>query len=388
MKNRPSFVSEQLWRKYKLGWDRVKTIKRQILRFPGNPKLVSEYSAYGRAIKQRDWPRVLDHARVLTEMALTRRDLRLIQEMMKALERLDRYQESARLRLAERELLPNRRRDEWGGEDISGKTLLINFREPNKERMALGYRSASLVAKAADRARHVTVNVEPRLVPTYRRSFPDLEIVESLDQVEDGTIDVTASMANLFATFVPTENTPDPEFSPLLADQTEAAMLRDKYRSGHDKPLIGICWYSGHHGKLLPDIADWRRFIEHVDARFVSLQYGDVTQDLEILGSDRVIFDPAIDQLVDMDAFAAQVTALDGVMTITATLAHVGGALGTSTVVLRDDWFRREWPVMSDRVPWYPSLRVAGKDGRDWATVFDDAWAKLTSLMADRPQPY
>ena len=165
-------------------------------------------------------------------------------------------------------------------------------------------------------------------------------------------------------------------------------MLRDKYRSGHDKPLIGICWYSGHHGKLLPDIADWRRFIEHVDARFVSLQYGDVTQDLEILGSDRVIFDPAIDQLVDMDAFAAQVTALDGVMTITATLAHVGGALGTSTVVLRDDWFRREWPVMSDRVPWYPSLRVAGKDGRDWATVFDDAWAKLTSLMADRPQPY
>lgn len=98
--------------------------------------------------------------------------------------------------------------------------------------------------------------------------------------------------------------------------------------------------------------------------------------------ADRVIVDRSIDQLIDMDVFAAQVAALDAVITITATLAHVAGALGVPTVALRDDWFRREWPVVADRVPWYPSLRVVGKDGREWGEVFDDATLVLRGLMA------
>jgi ADP-heptose:LPS heptosyltransferase len=143
-------------------------------------------------------------------------------------------------------------------------------------------------------------------------------------------------------------------------------------------------WYSSHHGKELPDLADWRRFIDGIDAQFVSLQYGDVAQDLEILDKDRVILDPTIDQLVDMDAFVAQIGALDAVITISGTTAHVAGAMGTPTVVLRDDWFRRQWSVLSDRMPWYPNLRVAGKDGRDWATVFDDAWVMVKSMLPDK----
>ena len=114
----------------------------------------------------------------------------------------------------------------------------------------------------------------------------------------------------------------------------------------------------------------------------MSLQYGEVEKDIKFLGADRVINDPAIDQLIDMDGFAAQIAALDAVVAISGTPAHLAGAMGVPTAVLRDDWFRRQWPVMTDRVPWYPNLRVVGKDGREWDAVFDDAWIALHGLMA------
>jgi ADP-heptose:LPS heptosyltransferase len=225
------------------------------------------------------------------------------------------------------------------------------------------------------------------MVPIYQRSFPQLDILETRDGVAEDQIDFVAMMGNLVACFAPDENTPDPDFHPLHADLAKAADLRSQYQDGKSTPLVGIFWFSSHHGKELPDLAEWRTFINSVDAQFVSLQYGDVTEDIEALGRDRVLVDPMVDQFVDMDAFAAQVAALDAVITISGTTAHVAGALGTPTVVLRDDWFRRQWPVLSDRVPWYPNLRVAGKDGREWGPAFDDAWTKVRSLMADRPQP-
>ena len=238
----------------------------------------------------------------------------------------------------------------------------------------------------AKRARHVSVVVEPRLLQTYRRSFPELEIVDFMDEDKMSWFDFVAAFGNLAGVFAPKANIPDPDFYPLCPDQARVAALRTRYETETAKPLIGLCWYSGHHGKLLPELFQWRNFIENTDALFVSLQYGDVSEDLKTFGSDRVISDPSIDQMVDMDRFAAQVAALDGIITITATLAHVAGALGVPIVAIRDDWFRREWPVMSDRVPWYPNLRVVGKDGREWDVVLDETWTTIRGLIADRSE--
>lgn len=384
MVGRPAFISEPLWRKYKLGGDRLKILKRQVLRFPRSPRLVAQYAAYRRGIKARDWQEVRRLAEWLAEYALDHRDRRLISEMAPALERVDRYALAGRLRLAGREFIAGRPDNEWTGEDLSGKSLLINFRETTKQGLGFVYRGANLVAKAARRAAHVAVILEPRAVPTYRRTFPDLEICGEMETAQRARFDYIAAFANLAGVFAPQSSAPDPDFAPLLADPRMVEELRARYRPADGRPVIGLCWYSGHHGKLLPEISHWRDLIDRSGAAFVSLQYGNVDQDMEVLGADRMIVDPAIDQLQDMDAFAAQVAAMDGVMTITATLGHVAGALGVPAVAVRDDWFRREWPVISDRVPWYPHLRAAGKDGRDWDPVLDEAWGKLQALMAAR----
>jgi hypothetical protein len=387
MKYRMANPLNPVWRKYRRSRDHLRRFKRQILRSVKKPKLALEYSTYRKMIGKRDWISARDRARLVAQLALATGDRRLILEMMQALERFDCFEESARLRMAWRQLLPNRPANQWHGESLSGKALLIDFTDKVEQGLGLACRGISLVAKAAKQARRVYVVVEPRMVPIYQRSFPQLDILETRDGVAEDQIDFVAMMGNLVACFAPDENTPDPDFHPLHADLAKAADLRSQYQDGKSTPLVGIFWFSSHHGKELPDLAEWRTFINSVDAQFVSLQYGDVTEDIEALGRDRVLVDPMVDQFVDMDAFAAQVAALDAVITISGTTAHVAGALGTPTVVLRDDWFRRQWPVLSDRVPWYPNLRVAGKDGREWGPAFDDAWTKVRSLMADRPQP-
>ncbi len=381
MNKRPGRLADGIWRKYKLGRDRLRGVKRQILRFPAMPQLTVRYSAYRRAVAQCDWPLARARALALSELAMKNNDRRVLHEMMQALPRFECFEEAARARRAWREALPDRLSNPWYGEDLSGKTLLVDFTEKHEHGLGLTLWGANFVAKAARQARHVIVVVESRLVPLYERSFPALDIREMAQRRESDEIDFTATIGNLTGNFIPSKGLPDADFYPLVADHAMAASLRAKYQNGEQKPLIGVFWYSSHHGKDLPHLKDWQRFIFKSEARFVSLQYGVVEDDIRFLGADRVINDPAIDQLIDMDGFAAQIAALDAVVAISGTPVHLAGALGVPTVILRDDWFRRQWPVMTDRVPWYPNLRVAGKDGREWGEVFDDAWIRVQTLL-------
>lgn len=367
--------------------DRRKRMRRQVVRFFKSPKLAIAYSTYRKAVNAADWPEVKTRVLTVAKIAEQVRDKHTIGDMVAALERVGCYRESAELwfskAAANAKILPN----EWRGENLSSKTLLINLNQVAGSGMGVGYRCAHIVAQLTGRARRTIVIVEKRLIPTYRRTFPGLEIYSSSAEIGHGEVDFVALPAYLLAEFDMKPDLTDADFKPLLVDTELAAALRKKYQArqgDRTKPLIGICWYSSHHGKEMPSLQHWRDFIHRTDATFVSLQYGNVASDVNILGRNRVITDPNIDQLVDMDGFAAQVAALDGTITIINTLANVGGALATPTVVLRDDWFRRNQPVLSDRMPWFPSVRIAGKNRRDWRAVLDEALLKLHELQAKR----
>lgn len=372
-------VTRGLWQKYRLGCDRLKTVKRQVLRFPTAPDVALKYAAYRRAVARRDWPRARERALALAARAIECRDRRILQEMMHALERFECFEEAARAHRAWRDTLGNGPANPWRGEDLTGKTLVVDLTEKYEQGLGVALRGGNFAAKAMARAARVIIVVEPRLVPLFARSLPGAEVRESAAGIEG--VDFTATRGDLSDVFVPQKGLPDPDFRPLAADPGRTSALRARYQGGREKPLIGLFWRSSHFGKELPALDDWARLIAETDGTFVSLQYGDIGDDLAVLGPERVIVDPGIDQLTDMDAFAAQVAALDAVIGISGTPIHLAGALGVPTIVLRDDWFRRQWPVMTDRVPWYPSLRVVGKDGRDWREVMDEARETVLGLV-------
>ena len=58
-----------------------------------------------------------------------------------------------------------------------------------------------------------------------------------------------------------------------------------------------------------------------------------------------MIQDSEIDQLADLDGFAAQIAALDAVVSISNTTIDMAGMIGVPTVHIRDDKFSNSWPL-------------------------------------------
>jgi glycosyltransferase involved in cell wall biosynthesis len=169
-------------------------------------------------------------------------------------------------------------------------------------------------------------------------------------------------------------------YVPLRPDPILASSLRRRYREGHSRPVVGLSWYSANAQKDVPSLGEWSRFVATIPATFVCLQYGNVASDIECLGAaagGRLIFDCSLDQMVDIDAFAAQVSAMDAIVTIPNTTAHMGGAVGVPTIVVLDDRFHLSWPKLKAETPWYPSALMIRRRARSWGMVLEEARERL-----------
>ncbi len=88
--------------------------------------------------------------------------------------------------------------------------------------------------------------------------------------------------------------------------------------------------------------------------------------------------------LADFDATAALIGALDLVISIDTSVAHLAGGMGKPVwIMLRDspDW---RWMQGRDDSPWYPTARLfrQGRD-RDWAPVVAAVRAALQARLAE-----
>ena len=79
-----------------------------------------------------------------------------------------------------------------------------------------------------------------------------------------------------------------------------------------------------------------------------------------------------MDQFKDLDGYAAQVSSVKGVLTISNTTAHLAGALGIPCVVILDDGPVTTWPDHENISPFYPSLRLVRRQHRDWKECLEE----------------
>jgi ADP-heptose:LPS heptosyltransferase len=80
-----------------------------------------------------------------------------------------------------------------------------------------------------------------------------------------------------------------------------------------------------------------------------------------------------------MDDFAAQIAALDLVITIDNSTAHLAGALGVPVWLLLPfaaDW---RWLDAGEHSPWYPTMRLFRQPKlRDWPSVLENVEQALS----------
>lgn len=381
--------AEEWRRRYRHMRDQAKFLRRQIRRTLRDPGLAVGMLGFRRGVRQREWAKLREALPTLGKKALDARDPQLLSELRLAAEQLGLYELSTAWDGEIATLRNQKGPAEWTGEPLDGSTLVVNFIETLKQGASTGLRFTGHVAAAASGARRTVLVVERRLAPIYRRTFPDAEVVEGptvIEPVGDERL-VTANARVLGTVLGSDETTIRRLHKPLLADPERTRGFRTAYQNGKDIPLVGIAWWSSHHGKDLPPVEAWAGLMRGIPARFINVQYGDVAADLDVLrktsGRD-LIDDTTVNQLEDMDSFAAQLAALDAVVTISCTGAHLAAALDVPVVLVRDDWFRREWPVLSEQTPWCPGTFVVGKDGRDWEDHFAVVRDRLQSILSGR----
>jgi hypothetical protein len=266
---------------------------------------------------------------------------------------------------------------EWDGRPLG--TLVINRREP--VHVSRPIRFAWLLEAAKARVERCILLTDARLVPLLKRSFPDIDVRPSGPD-DDETIagaDALAGFHTLVQIFGFDDAAIRTGFRPLLPDPLLMREMRARYGAG---PLIGISWASINWRKSLPSLVQWAEFLRDIEATYVSLQYGDVAADVAELSERsgrRVIHDDAVDSLLDLDAYAGQVAAMDAVVTVSNSGAHMAGALGARTIVVVDEIREANlsWPLRADVTPWYPSLTILRKRDRDWSDAFSSARAMV-----------
>lgn len=251
----------------------------------------------------------------------------------------------------------------WDGEYISEGSLLV-WQEQGVGDVVL---YSSMISDVLSQVPRLVLECENRLVPLMKRSFPEVFVVPREDVnhpvVQDSNWQCPIGSLGQHAR--PSLQSFRGNLSYLKADPRHAVSLRSAYREGN-RPVIGLSWRSSNKNvgsrKSLP-IAAWFPILSAIDATFVNLQYGDCAEELlnlEQLYGVRVLQDKTIDPVRDLDAFAAQVSAMDLVISISNSTVHFAGALGVPvwTLLPMGDALLWYWFHGRDDSPWYPSMRL------------------------------
>ena len=266
------------------------------------------------------------------------------------------------------------RHPRWQGEHVD--TLLVRGEQGLGEHMLF----AGLLPDLLPRVRMLVIEVEPRLVPLFGRSFPGVIVVPRGGDLPDG-ISAQIPLGSLGQYLRATWDAfPRRTDGHLRCDPALAARLRERLIAGDrgGRRIVGLSWHSRnpkHEGSKSAALREFAPLLKRDGCRFVDLQYGDTSADrtaVERTLGIRVEHLDDIDNTGDLDSLAALIGACDLVVTVSNTTAHLAGALGVETVVLIPAGRGRMWFWFKDRddSPWYPRVRLRRqRRGQSWTDV-------------------
>ena len=278
----------------------------------------------------------------------------------------------------------------WDGEPLQGRHVLIWTEQGPGDEILISSMVPDVLAQGA---RYTLVSTE-RLTPLFKRSFPAANII-SREQVLEGSAklieaDFQASFSHLGCRLRPQIAAFPTNRGYLKSDPRLTNELRARYQAGTGRPLIGISWHSANleaESEKSITLESWANLLRILGPRFVSLQYGNHTQEIAAAiatTGTEIVVDPTVDPLKDMDRFAAQVAAMDLVVSVSNTTVHVAGALGRPVWTLVPSSVGRVWYWFLDRTdsPWYPSMRLFRQDrNAGWNPILSEVAEALNQWL-------
>ena len=272
----------------------------------------------------------------------------------------------------------------WEGTDPKDKSILVWTEQGIGDEIMF----SSILPDLLNRNANVIVESDTRMVSLFQRSFPKIRFIPRQNppnsQLLNTTVDYQTPIGSLgkwFRTdknsFILNRNTY------LRACPKKTSEIRKKYQElAKEKILIGISWkstginqrqtYSKKKKSTL--LEHWQPVLAQRNYYFINLQYGNVKQELNEFQKHnnlKIHQDEEINSLSSLDDFAAQISALDLVISTSNTTVHLAGALGKQVWTLLPhipDW---RWTLEREDTLWYPKMRLFRQHRiGDWSDVF------------------
>jgi tetratricopeptide (TPR) repeat protein len=225
------------------------------------------------------------------------------------------------------------------------------------------------------------VQLDPRLVPAFKRSFPKFDFVARGSPISEAD----------FSSHIPAGSLPrylrrsldsfaggvGAFLSPSLTRYQE---VKDRL-AGSKKPIIGISWHTKNGDTRCIPLSNLVLLLRKFDVELVSLQYGDhsaeITQ-IEAIRKEPIFIDSGVDCFGDIDGVLALISRCDLVISIGNATVHFAGALGVQTVALLPFFPGWRWLSEAESSLWYRSVTLLRQDavGR-WEAALGNLEAQL-----------
>lgn len=255
----------------------------------------------------------------------------------------------------------------WDGSHLKGKSILVWAEQGVGDEIMFTSILTDLLQIEAD----IMVECDPRLVTLFQRSLPNIQFFPRYNfpetQLLDTDIDYQLPMGSLGRWLRPDIGSFQQKENPYLqACPERTGELREKYKKlAEGKLLIGVSWksvnqYTGKEKSTSLD--DWTPILSQQDCYFINLQYGDVGKEIKEYYADKdnvfMYVEEEVVPLENLDDFAAQISALDLVISTSNTTVHMAGALGQDVWTLLPhipDW---RWMLNGEDTLWYPQMKL------------------------------
>ena len=273
----------------------------------------------------------------------------------------------------------------WNGQPIKGKRFLIWGEQGIGDDIWFAGRLNDFVAAGAE----VLLECSPKIAGLMARSFPRIKVrARGADDPDFTDFDYQLPIGHLVEEF----HRPGVDYPSgyLRVDRQLAARLRKRYTDQGRRPAIGIAWRSikpvGHRSFEAP-ILDWGPVLRQKQFNFISLQYGDTAADIAAAADAfgvAIRQDPQIDYDGDLQAAAAQIAAVDAVVSIASAPVIMAHGLEQPTwAILRrsqEDWRYR---VGARNSPWLPHCRMFWpRAAENWSEVLTAVGEDVGPFMA------
>lgn len=268
----------------------------------------------------------------------------------------------------------------WDGlTDLSEKTILL-WPEQGPGDIIIW---AACIPEIIKRSKHCIINVYPKLVSLFERSFPGADVRPDTGayQKSQNDFDVHIPMGSLFKCLkiAPTAQ----QDAYLIPNPARVAYWQKRLSQIGPGPYVGISW----KGALITDarapnytqVTDWAQIMQS-PAVFLNLQCGERSDEIKQFQDQ---YGATIHEMDDLDLYdglddvAAFCAALDVVISVSTAVSPIAAAVGSATWLL--SWQQSPWNNFLLKARGPDVVVYERRTGAPWTPLFDRMAAQLQS---------